>query len=138
MPVDIKPRILTTAINEDDGTASLDLAMNVADYFELEKDQAKAITADVGKAVSTWRDEAAQHGIAKGEINRMASAFEHDDLKKRGESESILPHRCLTKSCYFPPLSWCRRRSRAFYCARLRNSEIHAVSGPSDVDFCLA
>jgi serine/threonine-protein kinase HipA len=82
MPVDIKPRILTTAINEDDGTASLDLAMNVADYFELEKDQAKAITADVGKAVSTWRDEAAQHGIAKGEINRMASAFEHDDLKK--------------------------------------------------------
>ena len=82
MPVDIKPRILTTAINEDDGTASLDLAMNVADYFELEKDQAKAITADVGKAVSTWRDEAARHGIAKGEINRMASAFEHDDLKK--------------------------------------------------------
>jgi hypothetical protein len=30
VPVDIKPRILTTAINEDDNTASLDVAMSVA------------------------------------------------------------------------------------------------------------
>jgi len=82
VPVDIKPRILTTAINEDDGTASLDLAMSVAEYFELEEDKAKAIAGEVGKAVSTWRDDAARHGIGKGEIDRMASAFEHDDLKK--------------------------------------------------------
>ena len=32
VPVDIKPRILTTAINEDDGTASLTLALDVAAY----------------------------------------------------------------------------------------------------------
>jgi serine/threonine-protein kinase HipA len=82
VPVDIKPRILTTAINEDDGTASLDLAMEVAEYFELGKDKAKTIVAQVGKAVSTWRDEAAKHGIGKTEIDRMASAFEHEDLKK--------------------------------------------------------
>ena len=82
MPVDIKPRILTTAINEDDGTASLDLALSVAEYFELEKDKAKDIAAQVGKAVSAWRDEAARHGIGKTEIDRMASAFEHDDLKQ--------------------------------------------------------
>lgn len=81
VPVDVKPRILTTAINEDDGTASLDLAMSVAEYFELEKHKAKAIAAQVGKAVSIWRDVAAKHGIGKGEIDRMASAFEHDDLK---------------------------------------------------------
>ncbi len=81
VPVDIKPRILTTAIDEDDSTASLDLAMSVADYFELDKDQARAIAAQVGKAVSTWRDEAAKYGIAKREIDRMVSAFEHDDLK---------------------------------------------------------
>jgi serine/threonine-protein kinase HipA len=81
IPVDIKPRILTTAINENDGTASLDLAMSVAEYFELEKDKAKAIAAEVGKTVSKWRDEAAVHGIGKSEIDRMASAFEHDDLK---------------------------------------------------------
>jgi serine/threonine-protein kinase HipA len=82
VPVDIKPRILTTAINEDDGTASHDLAMSVAEYFELEKDKARAIAAQVGKVVSTWRDEAARHGIARREIDRMASAFEHDNLKK--------------------------------------------------------
>lgn len=82
VPVDIKPRILATAIDEGDGTASLDLAMSVADYFELEKDKAKAIAAQVGKAVSTWRDEAARHGIVRREIDRMVSAFEHDDLKK--------------------------------------------------------
>jgi serine/threonine-protein kinase HipA len=81
VPVDVKPRILTTAINEDDGTASLDLAMSVAEYFELEQHKAKAIAAQVGKAVSIWRDVAAKHGIGKGEIDRMASAFEHDDLK---------------------------------------------------------
>jgi serine/threonine-protein kinase HipA len=80
VPVDIKPRILTTAINEDDGTASLDLAMSVAEYFELEQKKAKAIAAQVGKSISTWRAEAAKHGIVKAEIDRMASAFEHDDL----------------------------------------------------------
>ena len=82
VPVDIKPRILTTAINEDDNTASLELAMSVAEYFELENSKAKAIAAEVGKIVSKWRNEAARHGVTRAEIDRMASAFEHDDLKK--------------------------------------------------------
>jgi serine/threonine-protein kinase HipA len=82
VPTDIKPRILTTAINDEDGTASLALAMSVAKYFELDAPRAKEIAKEVGKAVSKWRVEAAYHGIAKGEINRMASAFEHEDLKE--------------------------------------------------------
>ena len=58
-----RPRILSLAINEDDNSASLDRAMSVADHFELEKDQAKAIAAQVGKAVSTWRTQRATwHG----------------------------------------------------------------------------
>ena len=81
VPVDIKPRILTTAINEDDNTASLALAMEVAEYFDLKNEKAKAIAAEVGRAVSKWRDEAARHGIQKKEIERVASAFEHEDLK---------------------------------------------------------
>jgi hypothetical protein len=43
--------------------------------------RAKAIAAQVGKAVSKWRDEAVRHGLAKNEIERMSSAFEHDDPK---------------------------------------------------------
>ena len=82
VPTDIKPRILTTAINEDDGTASLALAMSVAKYFELDATKASEITKQVGRAVSTWRKEAAHHGVGKNEIDRMASAFEHEDLQE--------------------------------------------------------
>lgn len=81
VPIDIKPRILTTAINEDDGTASLGLAMEVASYFELNDDGARNVAEQVGNAVANWRDEAARHGLTRAEIDRMASAFEHEDLK---------------------------------------------------------
>jgi serine/threonine-protein kinase HipA len=81
VPVDVKPSILTTAINEEDTTASLSLAMSVDGYFELDDAKAREIAAQVGKAVSSWRDEAAGQGITKHEIDRMASAFEHEDLK---------------------------------------------------------
>jgi serine/threonine-protein kinase HipA len=81
VPTDIKPRILSTAINEDDNTASLPLALDVANYFELDDKKARAIAKEVATAVSKWRDEAARQGLAKSEIERMASAFEHDDLE---------------------------------------------------------
>jgi serine/threonine-protein kinase HipA len=81
VPTDIKARILSTAINEDDNTASLPLAMDVAEYFELDADSAREIAAEVGKAVLKWRDVAARQGLTKAEIDRMASAFEHEDLK---------------------------------------------------------
>lgn len=81
-PTDIKPRILSTAINEDDNTASLALALEVAPYFDMDEKKARAIAKEVGKAVSKWRYEAARHGLAKNEIDRMASAFDHEDLKQ--------------------------------------------------------
>ncbi|MEY4093702.1 MAG: hypothetical protein RLZZ53_901 [Acidobacteriota bacterium] len=81
VPVDVKPRILTTAINEDDNTASLDVAMSVAPYFELDDARARADAGTVARAVATWRDEAARHGLTKEEVARMASAFDHADLK---------------------------------------------------------
>jgi serine/threonine-protein kinase HipA len=80
VPVDIKPRILTTAINLDDNTASLALAMESAEYFDLDTAKACRVAAEAGKVVSRWRDEAARHGLTKNEIDRMASAFEHEDL----------------------------------------------------------
>jgi serine/threonine-protein kinase HipA len=80
-PTDIKPRILSTAINEEDNTASLALALEVARYFELDDRKARKIAKQVGKVVSKWRDEAARYGLTKSEIDRMASAFEHADLE---------------------------------------------------------
>ena len=82
VPIDVKPRILSTAINEDDNTASLALALEVAGYFELDDAAAREIAADVGKAVSEWRAEAARHRLSKPELDRMASAFEHEDLAR--------------------------------------------------------
>jgi serine/threonine-protein kinase HipA len=81
VPTDIRPRVLTTAIDLEDGTASLKLAYAVASYFELKTAEARAIAREVGKAVSSWRKEAARLGVGNSEIERMASAFEHDDLK---------------------------------------------------------
>ncbi len=82
VPTDIKPRVLTTAIDLDDGSASLGMAMSVVGYFELDENKAQVITAEVGRAVATWREEAARMGLTQAEIDRMASAFEHEDLRE--------------------------------------------------------
>jgi serine/threonine-protein kinase HipA len=81
VPTDIKPRVLTTAIDLEDGTASLERAMEVAAYFEMDAKAARGIAAEVGAAVATWREVAARLGLIKTEIERMASAFEHADLQ---------------------------------------------------------
>jgi hypothetical protein len=62
------------------------LELNASQTAKLYLDDAKArkIAAEVGKAVSTWRQEAARHDLTKGEIDRMASAFEHEDLELAG------------------------------------------------------
>jgi serine/threonine-protein kinase HipA len=75
-------RILTMAISENDGTASLDLALSAAGEFGLKKEEAKEIAAAVGAIVAGWRETAAAADIGKAEIDRMASAFEHDDLEQ--------------------------------------------------------
>lgn len=80
MPTDVKPRIHALALNETDQDASLDTALAAAAYFRLSKSEAVAIAKEVGTAVATWRDVAAHHGLNANQIDRMASAFEHDDL----------------------------------------------------------
>lgn len=81
VPVDVKPRVLTTAIDLEDTTASLELAFSVAEYFGLNDTEARKITAEVGPAVAGWRREAARKGLTTIEIDRMASAFDHDDSR---------------------------------------------------------
>ncbi len=81
VPADIKPRVLSTAIDLDDRTASLALALQVAAYFELRKAEAHKIAGQVGHAVAAWRRRAAKLGLTPAGIERMASAFEHEDLE---------------------------------------------------------
>lgn len=82
VPIDVKPRVLASAIDFDDATASLDLAMSVHEEFGLTQTEALQIAGEVGKAVSSWRKVAAQLGIQNAEISRMSSAFEHADLEQ--------------------------------------------------------
>jgi serine/threonine-protein kinase HipA len=70
------------AITLDDATASLGLAFEVAEYFGVSATEARRIAGEVGLAVSRWRDEAGRVGIGRGAIDRMASAFEHEDLRQ--------------------------------------------------------
>lgn len=81
VPADVKPRILTTAINEADGTASLELTLGVAGYFDIADPRAREIAREVGRAVARWRATSKKAGIKEAEIDRMASAFEHVDLE---------------------------------------------------------
>jgi len=81
VPADIAPRMLCLAIDVDDRRASLESALRVAEYFELEPHEAGTIAGEVGKVVSGWRRQASRLGLAAAAIERMASAFEHDDLR---------------------------------------------------------
>lgn len=76
-----QPRILSTTINEDEATASLDLAFEVAEHFGVKSQAAKEAAREVGAVVADWRNEAGRLGLSAREIDRMASAFEHDDLE---------------------------------------------------------
>jgi len=80
-PTSIKPRILTTTIDLDNGTASLDLALSVADEFGLKPIEAKEIIKKTGKAVSSWKRHAQNLGLTNTEITRMETAFVHNDSK---------------------------------------------------------
>ncbi len=81
-PVEIKPRVLTTAIDLDDADANLDLVLSVIDEFQLTEEDANQIICEVGMAVSQWREVATRLGVSTAEQNRMASAFEHEDLRR--------------------------------------------------------
>ncbi|MEI8123263.1 MAG: type II toxin-antitoxin system HipA family toxin [bacterium] len=80
MPVDVKPRVLCTEIEFGDASASLDLALRVAEYFEVKSHEARQVVREVGQSVASWRKVAVRIGIPPREIERMASAFEHSDL----------------------------------------------------------
>lgn len=81
-PTDLKARVLTTNIDLDEGTCSIDLLEEAAAYFGLGLTPARAIIQEVATVTATWRDVAQGAGARTAEITRMASAFEHDDLQR--------------------------------------------------------
>lgn len=82
VPVDVKARVLTTNIDLDEGTCSVELLLSSAELFGLSQPRARELIKTVATATATWRDVAKQAGARSAEITRMASAFEHDDLQR--------------------------------------------------------
>ncbi|MGP9766995.1 type II toxin-antitoxin system HipA family toxin [Halomonas sp. AOP13-D3-9] len=80
-PVDMKARILTTNIDLDEGTCSLGLLEEAAEYFGLGLKSARTIIREVAEATQTWQSVAKEVGARRTEITRMSSAFEHEDLQ---------------------------------------------------------
>ena len=79
-PVEVKPRYLSTAIDLEDTTASIELALEVAPYFGLAADDARVVARDVALTTREWRHAADRVGLPRPDIDAMASAFEHRDL----------------------------------------------------------
>lgn len=75
VPHEIKRPILSTTIDFDDGTASVEMAMSVIDYFGLSLTEAKSIVSELNHVVLGWRSEAKRLGISAAETDKMASAF---------------------------------------------------------------
>lgn len=90
VPADVKPRIHALAIDESDGTASLDTAFRIVPMFGMTEEDARTIAAEAGTAVGRWRDAAARHGLTPDEAERMSSAFEHEDLNAAIRVNQIL------------------------------------------------
>ena len=67
---------LSLNISETSNALDLDLVLEVAEYFRLNKKEAARIISQVKKSVSSWEDVAKQIGISKVEQNRMAPAFD--------------------------------------------------------------
>jgi serine/threonine-protein kinase HipA len=62
-------------ISEDDNSLSYELAMDVIDFFRLNKPQAQSILDQVRTSVATWEEVATQAGISRNEQTRMEPAF---------------------------------------------------------------
>jgi hypothetical protein len=58
----------------------LDVALAVAELFRLADSDAEAIVRDVAAATASWRTVAVDVSLPDREIDRMARAFEHDQL----------------------------------------------------------
>jgi serine/threonine-protein kinase HipA len=95
--IDVKPRILSTPIDLDDASASIELALKVASYFEVSASGAHEIAYEVATAVTLWRTIATGLGLSTSQIDRIASAFEHPEIQKALAGKPIISPKPTSK-----------------------------------------
>ncbi|MDZ4663535.1 MAG: HipA domain-containing protein [Bacteroidota bacterium] len=67
---------LSLNISETGNALDLDLVLEVAEHFRLDKKEAIGIINQIKNAVSKWEEVAKQIGISRTEQDRMAAAFD--------------------------------------------------------------
>ena len=77
---DVNPNIdkdsLSLNITEDDNALSVDLAIEVAEHFGIDKKDAENIANEILSAVrDNWRSVAEKNGLSKNTIEYMRPAF---------------------------------------------------------------
>lgn len=71
-------------ISDSDNSLDYDLAMEVIDFFQLDKTEADSIKCQVLDSVSNWQEVATATGISRSEQQQMASAFNLEEQNSPG------------------------------------------------------
>lgn len=80
MPTDVRPRMHALALDESDHAAPFEAVLASSQFFGLPEKSARQIAREVARVVKTWRKAVDRAGLKPKELERMESAFEHDDL----------------------------------------------------------
>jgi hypothetical protein len=119
-PTDLKARVLTTNIDLDEGTCSLDLLEQASEYFALTLAHARAIIKEVATVTATWRETAKAVGARSAEItawpapssmtiSRGRWRYDRDllsELRSASREPGLRGHRRSGRA------RWCRRKGR--------------------------
>jgi len=85
------PKYLTTAIDYGTTEARIDVLFDVAEMFRLGDHEAAGILSEVTDATERWRDVAADVGFDTVATDRMARAFEHDEIERARQLVASAP-----------------------------------------------
>jgi serine/threonine-protein kinase HipA len=79
VPTDVRQRVHALAIDEDDPSAPLPRVLAIAPQFNVKAARARAIAREIAAVTRRWRRFASDCGLTQRQLDRMATAFEHDD-----------------------------------------------------------
>jgi serine/threonine-protein kinase HipA len=80
-------------IEQPRGGSDIEAAIELAGLFRLTPQQALAAIEEVDRATSNWRAVAKDVGLEPWALERMATAFEHDEVRIARELLSSTPQR---------------------------------------------
>ncbi len=74
-------RGFSTVIEERRDGSGVEAAIELAGLFRLTPQQALAVIEEIDRATSSWREVAKAVGLEPGALERMAAAFENDEVR---------------------------------------------------------